>query len=138
MPSSRRRRSVASTARTLSELGVAVPQVVTHRVLRLALAGPVLSRRDQKEFSGMVLEKQIAIVQSWQAMLAPSLRLQGELMSAWMRALAPATPAARSSQARALSRALGEAALAVADQGLRPVHRKATANARRLARTKLR
>lgn len=138
MPSSRRRRSVASTARTLTELGVAVPQVVAHRVMRLALAGPVLSRRDQKEFSGMVLEKQMAVVQSWQAMFAPSLRLQGALVSAWLRALAPATPAVRGSQARALSRALGEAALAVADQGLRPMHRKATANARRLARTKLR
>ena len=116
-----------------------------YRVITLLLLFGVLSpsslfAQDSQTgaLSGMVLEKQIAIVRSWQAMLAPSLRLQGELMSAWMRALAPATPAARSSQARALSRALGEAALAVADQGLRPVHRKATANARRLARTKLR
>jgi len=43
----------------LAELGVAAPQVVSHRLTRMALAGPALNARDRKEFTGMVVEKQL-------------------------------------------------------------------------------
>src|SRR5438128_1971363 len=51
-----------------SELAFAVPQVVAHRLTRMALAGPVLSARDRREFHGMGQEKVHAFWQSWFAM----------------------------------------------------------------------
>jgi hypothetical protein len=40
-----------------AELAFAVPQVVAHRVTRMALAGPSLSDRDRKEFLGNVCRR---------------------------------------------------------------------------------
>jgi hypothetical protein len=65
MPS--RRRST-NLARQATELAVAVPQVMAHRLTRMALAGPVLSARDRREFHGMAQEKMHAFWQSWFAM----------------------------------------------------------------------
>ncbi|MFT3820242.1 MAG: hypothetical protein QM750_21950 [Rubrivivax sp.] len=119
----RRTRRSASLPRQLTELAIAAPQVVAHRTARLALAGPLPSARDRKEFHGMVAEKQAAFVQSWTGMLAEAWRLQQRLaLDAWRGALLPGA---------------WQAAWQVAEKGLQPVHRKATANARRLARTRL-
>jgi hypothetical protein len=51
-----------------AELAFAVPQVVAHRVTRMALASPKLSPRDRKEFERMVAEKNTAFGESWRAM----------------------------------------------------------------------
>jgi len=91
MPSPSRRKAKSITTRA-AELAVAAPQVVAHRVARMAVAGPALSERDRKEFKLMVAEKQAALTQAIQAM--------AKVMA--------------------------------------PVHRKAVANAKRLARTRLR
>ncbi len=123
-PRRRARRSAISVQRQLAELAIAAPQVVAHRTARLALAGPLPSARDRKEFHGMVAEKQAAFMQSWTGMLAEALRLQQRLVfDAWRGPLAPV--------------AWQAAWLQLAGKGLQPVHRKATANARRLARTRL-
>ena len=51
MPSSRKSSAVSKVA----DIAVAAPQVIAHRVTRMALAGPVPDARDRKEFATMVL-----------------------------------------------------------------------------------
>src|ERR1700722_19369477 len=53
----RRTRNSTSLAAKSMEVALAVPQVVAHRVTRMALAGPTLSERDRREFQMMVNEK---------------------------------------------------------------------------------
>ncbi len=129
----RRRRRPAPLAATLTELAVAVPQVVGHRVARMALAGAVPSERDRREFAGMVLEKQLAFAQSWQAMFAAALETQQAVAEAWLAAATGRTDIA----ARAAHRA-HQASATVLSVGLAPLHRKAVANARRLGKARRR
>lgn len=135
MPS--RIRKTSSLISRSAELALAVPQVVAHRVTRMAIAGPTPSARDQKEFSRMVAEKNAAFGESWNAMAWQAVRANQALAlslfqafwSPWLRRQ-PATGA--------LAALLQNAALDVLGKGLAPVHRKAVANATRLGRTKLR
>jgi hypothetical protein len=114
-----------------------VPPVVAHRTARMALAGAHPSARDRKEFSGMVAEKQIAFTQSGVAMAAQAMRAQQAWMAQWAAGLwAPWTM--RSVSPLAAMQRVQAASLAIANQGLAPLQRKATANSRRLSRTRLR
>lgn len=121
--STRSRSRATANAVKLAQLGAAVPQVVAHRVARMALAGPLPSARDRKEFSGMVWEKQAAFMQAWLGMAAEALRLQQRWFWGGFGVRMPS---------------LTGAANAVAAKGIAPVHAKALGNARRLARTRLR
>jgi hypothetical protein len=94
----------------------------------MALAGPAISARDRKEFTGMVGEKQAAVAQAWTAMFAEGVRLQQQLVLSLFTGATPSQHAARTRSA----------ASRIASTGLAPFHRKAVANAKRLARTKLR
>jgi hypothetical protein len=125
---SKRTLKASSTAAKLAELGLAAPQVIAHRLTRMALAGPTMSARDRKEFTGMVVEKQAAFAQAWTATFAEGVRLQQQFA---LSLFAGATPRQH------IARAKG-AAWRIASTGLAPYHRKAVANAKRLARTKLR
>jgi hypothetical protein len=125
---SKRKRKATATGLKLAELGFAAPQVIAHRLARMALAGPTLSARDRKEFSGMVMEKQAAAAQAWMGVLAETLRFQQQFVLSLLTAATPRQHASRSKTA----------ALRIASAGLAPVHRKAVANAKRLGRTKLR
>jgi hypothetical protein len=127
MPNSRRTTAKTSMAK-LAELSVAAPQVIAHRVTRMALSGASPNARDRKEFTGMVVEKQMANAQAWTNMFMEGLRLQQQLA---LNMLVPASSKQRSAQARA-------AATRVAAAGLAPFHSKAVANAKRLAKTRLR
>lgn len=119
------KRRSKSPATKLAELGVAAPQVVAHRLTRMALAGPVLSGRDRREFTGMVTEKQLAFAQAWVAMLGEAARQQQALAVALMvGSFAPQGPA---SALRNFAR--------IVDAGIAPVHGKAVSNARRLGRS---
>jgi hypothetical protein len=118
----------SSTAAKLTELGLAAPQVIAHRLTRMVLAGPTMSARDRKEFSGMVSEKQVAVAQAWTGMFAEGVRLQQQLTLSLFTGATPSQHAARAKSA----------ASRIASTGLAPFHRKAMANAKRLARTKLR
>jgi len=117
------------------ELAFAAPQVVAHRVTRMALAGTQPSERDRREFERMVAEKNHAYFESWRAMGVAAFRANqtwatSALASFWSTALsARPSPSARR---------LHSVALEVLGEGLAPVHRKAVANAKRLGRTKLR
>jgi hypothetical protein len=120
----------------LAELAIAAPQVVAHRLTRMAIAGPVLSARDKKEFRSMMQEKQMAFVQSWMAMAIEAARIQQSLLMSWLspsRMLSPWSPAAGAKTATLLR----GAALRVAAKGLAPVHSKAVSNARRLRKARL-
>lgn len=114
-----RRRPHHSLARQSHELAVAVPLVVAHRLTRLALAGPLPSARDRREFHRMAQEKVHAFWQSWFAMGWAALEALQQAWMAWLGgARVPLVDAG-----------------AILGRGLAPVHRRATANARRLART---
>src|SRR5215207_3529740 len=132
-----RKRKPHSLAVRTAELAVAVPQVVAHRVTRMALAGPVLSARDRREFARMVAEKNAAFGEAWQAMAMQAAVANQALAASTLRAFV-ALAAGRRPRVATSAAQLHRAALGVLGKGLAPVHRKATANARRLARTKLR
>ena len=104
-------------ARQAAELAVAVPQVVAHRLTRMALAGPRPNARDRREFHGMAQEKVHAFWQSWFAM---GWAMVEAMQQAWLAVLQGARVPMLDMQA-------------VLSRGLGPVHRRATANARRLA-----
>jgi hypothetical protein len=98
---------------TLWEIAFAAPQVIFHRMQRIALAGPRPGRRDQLEFTRMGQEKAEAFAESLMAM---GLRMwQGQLAMG----------------ASVLTHDLHPWLATMAD-GLKPVHRRVTANARRL------
>ncbi|WP_187359943.1 hypothetical protein [Chitinolyticbacter meiyuanensis] len=103
----------------LAEICWRAPQVIAHRVTRMALAGPKPDARDRREFHGMVSEKLLAFSSGgWSMWLT-------FWLSAW-RSLWSGRPA----QAVHWQRALG--------RGIAPIHRKVSANAHRLAKTPLR
>jgi hypothetical protein len=117
-----RRRNTPSTLPVqAAQLALAVPQVVGHRLTRMALAGPFPNARDRREFLGMGQEKVHAFWQSWFAM---GWALTQACQQAWMAALQGARVPLIDAQA-------------ILGKGLAPVHRKVTANARRLARTRM-
>jgi hypothetical protein len=133
MPTRRNRSSRA--ARQAVELALAVPQVVAHRALRMASAGATLSASDQREFWRMGYEKVLAFNQSWWAMCAEAVRINQQMALSmvqafwfpWMRPL----PGFRSGAAQ-----LHRAAMDVASKGVAPIQRAATANAKRLSRSR--
>lgn len=107
------------------ELGVTAPQVVAHRLARMAAAGATPSARDRKEFVGMVLEKQTAFAQGWTAMWIEGWLAQQRF------ALACLAGKPWTSRDTAHAHAAFER---MVSRGIAPVHRKVEANARRLAR----
>lgn len=136
MPS-RSSRKTNSISRQAAELAMAVPQVMAHRITRMAISGTTLSDRDRKEFTLMVAEKKIAFAQAWEAMAMQSVMAQQALAASLFRSIW--APSARNKPTvNSMAAQLQSAALGVLGKGLAPVHRKAVANAKRLARTKLR
>jgi hypothetical protein len=133
-----RRRPSASLSAKTTELALAVPQVVAHRLLRMAQAGPHLSARDRKEFARMIAEKHSAFGESWSAMALQALQSQRTFATALALAATPTRSTRASPAAQTLAAHLQQATLAVIGKGLAPVHRRAVANAKRLARTRLR
>lgn len=110
----------------MAELALAAPQVVAHRVTRMALAGATPSARDQREFHQMGAEKLAAMGEAWFAMWVQAFHAQQQLALGMLRtATLPSTSA------------LTRAGLGVLGHGLAPVHKRAVANAKRLGKTRL-
>ena len=120
-------------ARQAAERAVAVPQVIAHRLTRLALAGPAPSARDRQEFRRMGAEKAAAFAESWNAMATGMLEANQTLMASFMRGFWSASGAQRS--AASATRRVGRAVTGIVQKGLAPAHRCAVANAKRLSRT---
>ena len=133
----RRQRAKTSLVVQAAELALAAPQVIAHRMTRIALAGPRLSERDRKEFALMVTEKNAALGEAWQAMATHGARANQALAVAFFKSFLGVAHGKRPSPARSAAQ-LHHATLGVLGKGLAPLHRKAVANAKRLARTKLR
>ena len=133
--STRRTRKAPPVARQAAELAVAVPQVIAHRLTRLALAGPAPSGRDRREFQRMGAEKAAAFAESWNAMAQQALEATPALALSFLRAFW--SPARAKSAAKSATRQVSRAALGMVQKGLAPVHRRAVANAKRLSRTNL-
>ncbi|MED5619388.1 polyhydroxyalkanoate granule-associated phasin [Ideonella sp. BN130291] len=126
---------------TLFEMALAAPQVITHRSLRMLAAGAQPNARDRREFHRMGQEKLDAFSESMMAMGVQLWRMQHAaaqtMFQSWLQLCAtpwrasawPDTRAWAATSSRALSGLLGT--------GMKPAHRRVTANARRLARVKL-
>lgn len=102
----------------------------------MALAGQTPSDRDKKEFELMVAEKKVAFGQSWNAMAVQATQANQALALSFFKSFW--LPRRSKPSARAMASQIGRAAVGVLNKGVEPVHRKAAANAKRLARTKLR
>jgi hypothetical protein len=116
-------------ARQTLGLALAVPQVVTHRIGRMAAAGAKPSARDRREFALMGAEKVAAFWESWAAMGWAAMQAQQALWRSMMLAPWGGLPT---------KQALAGQALRVLNHGLAPVHRRAVGNAKRLARVRSR
>jgi hypothetical protein len=123
----RRRSGPAGTkfAQQAFALSLAAPQVVAHRLGRMAVSTG--SAADRAEFTRMGAEKMEAFVESWAAMWGASWRAQQamalQMVQSSLRAARPVWPT---------QQALARHVLDVMTDGLAPVHRRAAANARRL------
>jgi hypothetical protein len=131
----RRPRKSKSLSAQAAALAVAVPQVIVHRAIRMAMAGASPSARDRKEFHRMGAEKVAALTESWNAMAVQTFRANQQLalsymQSLWFPWLSPM------SSAKSASRQLSKAALGILGKGMTPIRRRAVANAKRLGRTK--
>jgi hypothetical protein len=140
------------------EMLVASANVINHRTQRMANAGPVLNERDKREFALMGQEKVEAGVAAAQAMSVRMLQLNQELATRAFRqmlagasgmaslATSPTVAHAAQRQASAVRNAVSNSAVTaarlsgsvagVAKKGLKPIHAKSTANAKRLGKLK--
>ncbi len=140
MNASSRRKAARLRVQT-AEMFFAAPQVVLHRLGRMALSGPRPSLKDQREFQRMGTEKLVAFSEAWRAMTIQLLKSNQQLAASMMRSAWPAAVTGRSKKSPPLARVAADlegAALDMLGQGIRPVHRRAVANAKRLSRLKAR
>jgi len=135
--SRRRRASYASLALKSAELAWAVPQVMAHRLARMSVAGASPSPRDKREFERMHTEKTAAFAESWLAMASATMLAHQSLAMTALQSFWSA-PLGSRRHAQAARRRARQSALDIMGRGLAPVHRTAVANAKRLARGKLR
>jgi hypothetical protein len=128
------RRSALRIGLQTTELMLSAPLVITHRLGRMRAAGAGISARDQREFQRMGAEKVAAFGESWNQMALQMLQANQQITQAWMAAwwLPARRPFAR------IAAQMQDSALRVIGGGLAPVHRRATANAKRLGRAKTR
>jgi hypothetical protein len=138
-----------------AEMMLASAQVISHRTGRMALAGPVPNEHDQREFLLMGQEKIEASARSAQAMGAHMMSMNQALgalafknmlrsIAAFLSLANSRTPGQLIARQAVVARALGQSAISIADvsqsatrlahHGLKPIHAKATANAKRLAK----
>jgi hypothetical protein len=121
----------AKLAQQAFALSLAAPQVVAHRVGRMAVSTGSLA--DQAEFTRMGAEKVEAFYESWAAMWGATWRAQQamsrQMVQSSLRAARPVWPT---------QQALSRHVLDVLTDGLTPVHRHAAANAKRLGGPKRR
>ena len=126
-------RKVTQLARQTAELSVAAPQVIAHRVSRMATSGLSPRKDDAQEFSRMYLEKVAAFYESWQAMGLQAMQAQTKLWGMWMGAFSKPQqwqqPWVGSSH---LSEQWQKSMLDIMNTGMRPVRGRAVANAHRL------
>jgi hypothetical protein len=115
-------------AATLWEIGLAAPQVIAQRTTRMVLAGATPSARDRREFARMGREKAEAFGESWLAMGLRLWQVQTAAAAQWWGQWMRQGPQLLLAAEQPLLQAWPH----VMASGLKPVHRRVTANARRL------
>jgi len=139
----------------VGEMLWASSQVIAHRTLRMATAGVNPSARDRREFTRMGQEKVEAAGESLQAMSLQLMNMNAQAGAAALRqmmaaasvasSLAPSPTLAGSlARQRKLMKALSKplaaprnfssSAARLAHHGLKPIHSRALANAKRLGK----
>ncbi|TXH70826.1 MAG: hypothetical protein E6Q83_04745 [Thiothrix sp.] len=114
-----------------SEVAYAAPQVIAHRLTRMAFAGANPSARDQREFYRMGAEKVEAFYESWNAMMLQTLQINQRLLfSMWF-------PWAAQGSNKSPVEQLEKAATQILTSGIKPVHKRAVSNAKRLNKTNI-
>lgn len=131
MPKRSKRKRNALSVKT-AELAVAAPQVIAHRMARLAASGLSPSERDRKEFRRMSTEKMDAFIESWNEMAMQAFRANQALGVSVLRSFWRPW-FGRKLSVRTTSSRFHHGALDVLGKGLGPIHRRAVANAKRLA-----
>jgi hypothetical protein len=148
----------AGLAMKTGEMMLASAQVINHRTGRMAAAGPSPNARDRREFTLMGQEKLAAATESAQAVATRMLNLNQQMGTiafnqlvagtAGIMSVAAARTIAQSSKAQAelvrdtvsssakAASQLADSVARAAHHGLKPVHSRATANAKRLAKHK--
>ncbi len=137
------------------EMMLASAQVIGHRTARMAAAAPAPSERDRREFALMGQEKIDAASESARAMAGQAMKTNlhlgaqaaGDMLATASAAMSLATSrtprqaaASYAKLLRTVTQSAGTAAqlsnstARIAKGGLEPVHARARANARRLAR----
>ena len=137
------------------EMSLASAQVVAHRTTRMAAAGPLPNARDRDEFTRMGLEKIDAATESAHAMAAHWTSMNLKLGASAFRYMVTGSAAVASlaasrdfsqfyarqaklvetvSRATATAHEWSDATARLAGRGLKPIHVRATANAKRLGR----
>ena len=124
MPSRHRGRGAARISIQALELAIAAPQVMAYRLATMALAGASPTARDRREFHRMGVEKIAAFYESWNAMFLALLRANLNL------AVTPFQFWWSLHRRR-------RTGLAILGASLDPIHRRVTANARRLRRRRI-
>jgi hypothetical protein len=140
------------------EMALASAQVIVHRTNRIAAAGLSPNSRDRREFALMGQEKMAAASESTQAIAARMFKLSQQMSTTAVNHLVASMAAGVSlTTARTLAQStrlqaefirgmmsgsaatgvqIAESVARVAHHGLKPIHSRATANAKRLARHK--
>jgi hypothetical protein len=138
-----------------SEMMMASAQVIAHRTSQMMTAGLTPSAEDSTEFALMSSEKTEAAMESFMAMannmfafsplaIAQSLRQMSVVQSDLMQLALSTNPAQAMSRGLKLNKSLTRAgngasslsgrAAKMASDGLKPIHSRAVANAKRLAK----
>jgi hypothetical protein len=112
-------------ATQLGELAIAAPQVAARRMLRMAVAGAQPNASDRREMQLMGKEKLLAFQQSWVAMWMQAWHSQAAMTQGLMAGTLKPWNSGHGAT---------DAAARVLAAGVAPIHGKAVANARRLAR----
>jgi hypothetical protein len=133
---SRRKHNSSALMAKAAQLAFVAPQVVAHRVLRMANAGSSPTARDRREFQRMRAEKTAAFIESWNAMTMEAFRANQALTASFLHSFWWAWLRSKPSANAAIK--WHNASLRILGKGMGPVHRRAVANAKRLARAKLR
>jgi hypothetical protein len=139
----------------VGEMSMASAQVIAHRTARMAAAGPMPNPRDRQEFTRMGQEKIGAAAESAYAIAAHlttmNLKFGARAFRHMVRATAAlmslaasrsveqsitrqANLAATVSRSRITASELSDSTARLAGRGLKPIHARATANARRLGK----
>ena len=139
-----------------AEMATGAAQVIGHRTHRMAVAGPLPSTRDQREFTLMGREKGEAAMESARAMGTSMLALNQQFAALAFKQMLSASAALMSiASSRSVAQSAGRQSRLVRDmtagsvaaaarlsgstarvarRGLKPVHKRVSGNVRRLGK----